>query len=209
MGLICHMPTFTSLADLSATIREASVHDTLRSMEMAKELGAQKITLHPPYLQGLGKFVPDLVAGLSEKSLAVIHEQARELEIMVCVENMAPGSFAMGTPGQFREMLEAFPQFALTLDIGHTNLGPGSAARKAIDFIQEFPHKLGHIHVSDNFGKQDNHLPIGAGTIDYESVMKALVSSGYDESITLEIFSKDKEYLVTSRRKIQEMVGII
>ena len=59
--------------------------------------------------------------------------------------------------------------------------------------------------MSDNFGKEDQHLPIGAGIIDFSRVVKALKGIGYADTITLEVFSRDRDYLKMSRKKIQEM----
>jgi sugar phosphate isomerase/epimerase len=117
---------------------------------------------------------------------------------------MAPNSFSLGTPAQFHDLFESFPEFKLTLDVGHANLGPGGFNR-TITFIKQFEDKIGHIHMSDNFGKQDNHLPIGAGIIDYPNILKALSATSFNGAITLEVFSKDKEFLLLSRKKIHGM----
>ena len=34
--------------------------------------------------------------------------------------------------------------------------------------------KISHIHIHDNMGKKDEHLPLGKGTIDWKHVMKKL-----------------------------------
>ena len=77
---------------------------------------------------------------------------------------------------------------------------------KALDFIGTFSDRIGHVHVSDNFGKEDNHLPIGTGTIDFPKIIKALKDIGYDDTLTLEVFSRDRDYLRISREKLAAMV---
>jgi L-ribulose-5-phosphate 3-epimerase UlaE len=49
--------------------------------------------------------------------------------------------------------------------------------------------RLLHVHLSDNKGKSDDHLAIGAGTIDWKKELRLLKASGYDDTITLEIFT--------------------
>jgi sugar phosphate isomerase/epimerase len=62
--------------------------------------------------------------------------------------------------------------------------------------------------VSDNYGKEDQHLPIGAGIIDFSKVVKALKGIGYNDTITLEVFSRDRDYLKMSKKKMVEMWGM-
>jgi sugar phosphate isomerase/epimerase len=48
-------------------------------------------------------------------------------------------------------------------------------------------------------------LPIGTRIIDFEKIMKELNETRYDETITLEMFSKDRVYLRISKEKIKRM----
>jgi len=92
----------------------------------------------------------------------------------------------------------------LTLDTGHAHMADATD-RMALEFIEKFGHRIGHIHANDNFGLEDAHLPIGAGTIDFQAVVEGLKAKGYDDTMTLEVFSKDRDYLKISRQKIEAM----
>jgi sugar phosphate isomerase/epimerase len=72
-------------------------------------------------------------------------------------------------------------------------------------FIEAFADRIGHIHVSDNFGKEDNHLPIGSGSIEFAKILTALKKTGYDGTVTFEVFTPDREYLRLSRRKFDHL----
>ena len=61
MGLVCHLPTFLSTADLTERIRTASVAEMHRSLDTAAALGAQKIVLHPSMAVGMGGYVLETV----------------------------------------------------------------------------------------------------------------------------------------------------
>ena len=89
-------------------------------------------------------------------------------------------------------VLEAMMPY-LTNEFGN----PGS--RRILEFIQKFGHRIGHLHVSDNFGERDDHIPLGAGKIDFLKIVKALKKCGYDDTATFEIFSKDRQELKMSR----------
>jgi sugar phosphate isomerase/epimerase len=208
MGLVCHLPSFLFLADLTESIRRASVDEFTRSLEVAAELHPFKVVIHPGYITGLGSFVADQAKELSLESLRVIVERAEELGLCLCIENMFPRARSLTVPGEFREVFDRFPSLKFTLDIGHANIDSQGATRN-LDFIDAFPDRIAHIHASDNFGKEDNHLPLGAGTVDFRRVVKALKQIGYDQTVTLEVFSRDKEYLKRSREKFAALVASI
>lgn len=201
MKVICHLPTFVSTADLTHSLRRASLTEVLKSLDVAAEIGCVKTVLHPSIIGGLGILVMDRVKGYALESLAEIVERADQLGLLVCLENMFPRYHSMVRPEDFTEIFEMFPQLKLTLDIGHAHIEDKSGTR-ALDFIKKFPDRIRHVHVSDNSGKEDDHLPIGAGTIHFPEIIKALKKIGYDDTVTLEVFSKDRNYLGISRDKL-------
>ncbi|MFO7838559.1 MAG: sugar phosphate isomerase/epimerase family protein [Desulfosalsimonadaceae bacterium] len=203
MDLVCHLPTFVSTADLTDTIREASIQETLQSMRLAAELGALKAVLHPSFIRGLGAMLPDLSQKHAMDSMNRLLNEAERLNLRVCVENLFPRSFSLVRPEDFDPVLNRFSNARVTLDTGHAHIDGGT--ERILAFIRRFPDRIAHVHASDNRGRDDDHLPIGAGTIDFVGVVKALKEIGYDETITLEVFSKDREYLGISRKKLEEM----
>lgn len=206
MKLICHLPTFVSTADLTEGLREASLNEMLASLEVAAELRAMKAVLHPSVHRGLSMFVMDQAQEYALRSLEVIVNKADELGVCLCLENMFPQYNSLVNPEDFNDVFERFPQLRMTLDVGHAHIGEKGVA-KILTFIERFPDRIYHIHANDNLGNGDEHLPIGVGTIDFPSIIKALKAIGYDETITLEVFSKDRDYLRLSRDKLAHMVA--
>ena len=205
MKLVCHLPSFLFTADLTDRIREASVLEMLDCLETAKELNPLKVVLHPSYITGLGVFVESLAKLYAAESLERIVQKADELELSLCLENMFPRAGSIVNPDEFIPILEQFPSLKITLDIGHANIGSKNGKRN-LEFIEKLGDKIGHIHASDNFGKEDNHLPIGAGIINFKKIMKRLRKTGYDDTVTLEIFSNDRNYLRISREKFETIL---
>jgi sugar phosphate isomerase/epimerase len=208
MGLICHLPTFVSTADLTKSLRETSLNEVLESLEVAADLRPLKIVLHPSHIAGLSVFVMDQAREYALKSLDTIVEKADHLGLCLCIENMFPRSRSLVDPEDFVEIFERFPALKLTLDTGHAHI-KGRGGEKTLDFIERFHDRIGHIHANDNFGNEDSHLPIGAGTIDFQRIIKALKGIRYDETITLEVFSRDRDYLRISRDKVAAMVAAL
>jgi len=204
MGLICHLPTFVSTADLTDTLRQASLNEVIQSLQVAADLRPLKIVIHPSNIRGLSVFVMGQARRYALKSLEAIVERADRLGVCLCLENMFPQSNFLFNPEDFVVIFENFPTLKLTLDIGHAHIS-SKGKEKTLDFIRTFHERIGHIHASDNLGREDDHLPIGTGIIDFPKIIRALKGIGYDETITLEVFSRDRDYLRISRDKLAAM----
>ena len=122
LGIICHLPTFVSIADLTDSLREASLQEMLHSLEVASELGCRKVVLHPGHISGLGIYVKEDALARANESLASIIDRAQALGLCVCLENMFPRCRAYVQPADFVEILQQFPDLKLTLDTGHANI---------------------------------------------------------------------------------------
>ncbi len=206
MGIVAHLPSFLFTADLTESIRRASVEEMIGCIETAAGLGAEKAVLHPSYILGLGRLVPDLSREYALESLSVMTEAAESAGVKLCIENMFPRAESRVEPDDFEEVFDRFPSLGFTLDVGHANIG-GSGSRRCLAFIRRYPDRIEHVHMSDNFGKDDNHLPIGAGTVDFSKIVKALRNIGYDKTMTLEVFSRNRQYLKMSRDILADMIA--
>lgn len=204
MKLVCHLPSFVYTADLTRRIRKASLTEVLKSLEVVAELGALKAVLHPSYILGLGIFVMDQARGYALESLRAVTEKADQLGLLLCLENLFPKTHFLVEPEDFIEVFIEFPSLKLTLDTGHAHIGD-IEGKRAVTFIERFPDRIGHIHASDNLGKSDTHLPVGAGTVNFSEIVESLKDIGYDDTITLEVFSKDRDYLKRSKDKLAAM----
>jgi sugar phosphate isomerase/epimerase len=206
LGLVCHLPTFISTADLTDSIRRASIEEVMFSLEVAAVLQPLKVVLHPSYIRGLGLMVRDRAEKYALRSLEAIVEKAHSLGLCLCLENMFPEARWLVDPEEFREILAKLPTLNLTLDTGHANIQDLDGTR-FLRFVEMFPDRIGHIHASDNFGKEDSHLPIGAGSVGFPAIAKALRGIGYNDTVTLEVFSRDRDYVKISREKFMAMMA--
>lgn len=204
LGLVCHLPTFLSTADLAEAIRIASAQEMHDSLLIAAELGAKKVVLHPSMVFGMGGHVLDTVREYSFAFISAMVNQAKQLDITICLENMMPHNILGVDPPYFQQIFQEFPDLKLTLDTGHANLGDPAGIRLK-ELVHHFPDRLEHIHISDNYGMRDDHLAVGQGTVDFKNLVRELKKIGYNNTITLEVFSNDRRDLVESRKKLQKM----
>jgi len=204
LGLICHLPTFLTTADLTESLRRISVSEMRRSLAVAAELGAKKVVLHPSMAGGMGPFVLDTVKGYAFDFLSAMVDAAHGLDVTICLENMFPRNRLGVEPDDFEEIFKTFPSLKLTLDTGHANVDDRRGRRlKAL--VSRFGQRIGHLHFSDNQGKLDDHLAVGQGTINFAELVRRLKGVGYDDSVTLEVFDKNRQLLVESRKRIKAM----
>jgi sugar phosphate isomerase/epimerase len=206
MSLICHLPTFIHTADLTESIRSASRHELLNSLTVAAELGARKVVLHPSFIGGMGRNALELSKHYAIESLDAVALQADKIGVRVCLENLFARLTPFTTPEDFAIVFEKWPPMAMTLDIGHAFID-GHGMDRILAFIQQFGERIQHVHISDNFGQRDEHLAVGDGAIDFAMLIEALCQIPYDDTMTLEIFTPDRNDLVRSRNILQEMCG--
>ncbi len=202
LGLVCHLPTFLTTADLTESLRRASVAEMLLSLNVAVELGAKKVVLHPSMVSGMGAFVLPTVKGYAFEFLSEMVAAARQLDVTICLENMFPRNLLGVVPDDFEEFFRVFPSLKLTLDTGHANIAdPKGRCLKKL--VGRFGRQIGHLHFSDNQGKRDDHLAVGEGTVNFSELVRSLKAIGYDDTLTLEVFDQNRDKLVASRERLK------
>ncbi len=204
LGLVCHLPTFLTTADLTDSLRRASVTEMRRSLDVAADLGAKKVVLHPSVAGGMGAFVLDTVKGYAFDFLSEMTAAARCLGLTICLENMFPRNRLGVEPDDFEELFKAFPSLMLTLDTGHANIHD-QRGRRLKGLVDRFGERIGHLHFSDNQGRIDDHLAVGQGTVNFACLVQRLKAIGYDDTVTLEVFDQNRRMLVESRERIKAM----
>ncbi len=115
--------------------------------------------------------------------LADLAKAAKGSGVRVTVENLDE------TPQELRRVLDAVPDLAYCLDVGHAHLDKREDGGRT--YLGALGDRLGLVHLHDNHGghgkEGDEHLPFGRGTISLERDVQAL-KARYDGRATLEIF---------------------
>lgn len=193
LRVVGHTAYYLPLCSPFESIRRAAVEELKLCLQAFASLGASWMNIHPDSKAPLHerKFI-------IERNLQTIRELlpvAREFNVGIMMENL-PGSF--NTAKQVGELLDAIPELGLHLDIGHANL---LVERNTTDeLLTAFGRRLQHVHLHDNKGgSADLHLPLGAGILDIPHYVRSLQKAGYDGTITLEVFTPDRQYLTYSR----------
>jgi sugar phosphate isomerase/epimerase len=183
---------YLPLASPIEKLRQAAILELRRCVGFFRAVGAPWMNVHPSLAPARSR---QFAVGRMIESLQEILCSAREQEIGVMIEN-APGQF--NTALELAELLDPLPELGLHLDVGHTNLMTPVNTVKEV--LAAHAPRVRHVHCHDNKGGNlDLHLPLGVGNIDLRETVRALKASHYDGTITLEVFSPDKSYLLHSR----------
>ncbi|OPY38483.1 MAG: endonuclease IV [Methanoregula sp. PtaU1.Bin051] len=165
LGISVHAPYGDlNLATLNDPIYRESIRQVCICIERASDL-TDRVTFHPGYLSPVGKLVPQKIWELQKSALRQIGKVAAENGILACVENMiSVKEFLCRDAGELIGMTSGIEGIGMTFDFGHAN-----TVGKVDEFLP-LVSRADHIHIHDNHGGRDEHLALGDGTINWETV---------------------------------------
>jgi sugar phosphate isomerase/epimerase len=204
MFALGHMPWWAELGSPHTAVRSAWVAEGKRAINIAQQLGCRLITFHS-HSRGMIKVVPHAKKALLDAYVCSLRELVRYAKIhkiMVLFENAAEKGEITAFK-DFKYIVDHVPGLCVNVDIGHAALFGGT--KNICTYIRTFRDRLFHIHAHDNNGKYDEHLPIGRGKINYRKVVKELKQIGYDKSITLEVFARDRKQAKKSADRLEKL----
>jgi len=189
LSVVGHTAYYLPLCSPFESLRKAAVHELKLCLEAFAQLGARWMNLHPDRHAPLHdhKFIIDR----NLQSLRELLPTAQEHGIGLMIENER-GSF--NTARQVSELLDPIPELGLHLDIGHANLLV--ELNSTDELLAAYGRRLRHVHLHDNKGgNADLHLPLGSGTLETDHYIRSLQAVGYDDTITLEVFTPDRHHV--------------
>lgn len=196
LGVVGHTAYYFPIASPIKSLRETSVKEIIKCMKILKKIGAEKINIHPDFRHPHFFSTRD-VLGFNIESLGKIVAAGKTSGLDVMLENLNSDIAFLD------EIFSVIPELKFHFDLGHANLLPGECSAEKI--LLKFSGRLAHVHLSDNKGGYDDlHIPLGTGNIDWEKALTALKKTGYDGTITLEVFSPDRDYLLLTKQKVQK-----
>jgi sugar phosphate isomerase/epimerase len=170
---------------LDPLVREVTLSRYHQTLDAASILGAKLVVFHPGYDRWRYAGQSRLWIDQSLKFWPPLLKRAEHQQIRMTLENI------------FEE--EPFSLAALVseidsdwlghcFDIGHWHLFSQTPIN---EWLTALGPRLFHLHLHDNHGKYDAHLPIGDGDIDFPLLFSWLSSHQVKPSMTLEAHSPE------------------
>lgn len=133
-----------------------------------------------------------------ERVCEVIQQVIGEFEesgVILAVENHYPFAYnrrweLFSTPDEFTYLAGEVDSKALSfgIDYGHSRMNDCTGA-----LLDAMAPRLVNVHISDNMGTDDDHLPFGEGVIEWNSVLRKTRQVGFEGPFTIEFPVEEKE----------------
>ena len=197
-GLIItiHLPySDLNLASVNQPIWEETVRQMKSCLDLASDF-ARLAVLHPGHFSPLGMHMPDAAWSQSILGIQQICDHAQNLDMRIAVENMVNMPAILGRrPEEVMGIIETVDRenVGFIFDVGHANTNGN------VESFLRLKDKIIHIHVHDNHGERDEHLPVGNGTVPWKKV--ALALKDYSGRIVTESRSLEEGQRSVSRLK--------
>lgn len=204
MFATAHSPLTTALASDFKEVRTGWMKVIENYMRVLKVLKVEKMNFHTFHvihsIKNEDNIEIQFLLNL-DKNLNELIELGNNYGMRILVENTM-GLWGYGEVKYFKHLLDKVPNLGMNLDIAHAFVTGGMQSIEK--YIKSLGTRIEHVHMHDNHGKNDEHLPIGRGSIDWKRVVGLLKRINYDKTITFEVFTSKKD-AVKSREKIRKL----
>ena len=159
-----------SICEIERVRRIEAMDELKRAIDVAEEMSYPRMVLH----MGGPRETADLRkrdAAFSSLEHLVLH--AKHAGVTICVENTTS---EMGDPTYLRNFVDEtrLTGVRFNFDIGHAHLADGPEEERIEKSFAPLRDLVASVHLHDNHGEKDEHLPPYDGSIDWPSAIKTL-----------------------------------
>jgi sugar phosphate isomerase/epimerase len=161
-------------------IREVTRLRFRQVLDLVPYFQPRMIVFHPGYDRWRFDYDVDFWLKNSLKIWEPLVKRAENLSVKMALENIFEEN-----PSILARLLEAIPSPSLgyCLDAGHGHL---FSEVPIVEWIEVLGSRLLEIHLHDNHGKADEHLPLGWGSIDFPAIFSTLKEKNIRPIYTIE-----------------------
>lgn len=164
--------------------------DIIKNIEVLKNLGAKKITIHP-------------FQNLTVEENAVIFNKichfTEENGLILLIENVSGAPYNKAEA--IAQLAALVPGAKITLDIGHANRN-----LELNNFLESMKNKIGHIHLHDNIGTMDHVFFTDKTRLC--KMIDVIKSIGYDDTVLMETFSVIQNNVNVSQESLDDIKNL-
>jgi len=183
-----------NLGSLDMVVRDYTRHCYFKTLAICHLLGAKGLVLH----LGINPLLPEnALSSWLEESIRAwkpVVALAEQLGITIRLENMF-----ISSPRFLTNLRKGMNSNAVKIcfDIGHFNV----YSKMPLQYwLNEIDSEMDEVHLNDNMGKEDEHLALGKGIIDFKTFMEELAARRINPQFTIEMkserFDDSLDYLI-------------
>jgi sugar phosphate isomerase/epimerase len=176
-----------SICEVERVRRIEAMDELKRAIDVAEEVPFSRMIFH---MGGPRETTDPRKRDAAFSSLEHLILHARHLGVTICVENTTS---EMGAPSYLRSFVDETRLAGLrfNFDIGHAHLADGAEENRIAESFEPLRELVTGVHVHDNHGEKDEHLPPYEGTIDWAAAVK-LLKTAPEENLPLTLELKEK-----------------
>jgi sugar phosphate isomerase/epimerase len=162
-----------SICEVERVRRIEAMDELKRAIDVAEEMPYPRMVLH---MGGPRETADPRKRDAAFSSLEHLVLHAKHAGVTICVENTTS---EMGDPTYLRNFVDETRLTGLrfNFDIGHAHLADGAEDERIEKSFAPLRDLVASVHVHDNHGEKDEHLPPYDGTTDWPSAIKILKSA--------------------------------
>jgi sugar phosphate isomerase/epimerase len=187
-----------NIASPSKPMLKAMLKRLEKSIICAHDLNAYMWIFHPGLQTGISMFYPRMDWLQNKETTQSLLKIANDYGVKIAIENVPePYPFLMKSVEDFKRFyVEIGEDMNMVLDIGHANINGQIEL-----FLKTFADRIVHVHAHDNDGRNDQHLGIGYGNIDWKNTADLFKRISYDRVVVIE----SVEHVQESLRKLEQL----
>ena len=176
-----------SVCEVERVRRIEAMDEFKRAIDVAEELPFLRMVMH----MGGSREAADprkRDAAFSTLEHLVLH--AKHVGVTLCVENTTS---ELGQPEYLRAFVDETRLTGLrfNFDIGHAHLRDGEEAERIAKAFEPMRELVASVHLHDNHGEKDEHLPPYDGSIDWQNAISVL-NSAPEKNLAIVLELKEK-----------------
>lgn len=165
--------------------RERSAEEIMKAAEAAEILRVKNFVIHPGPEKNQAPPAEEFLKRMNNSAEFVqeLATRCQKCGMRLLLENMIPSLLF----GHIRDLVWIIASVSslnvgICLDTGHASIGSplGNIPKKISGYLDM-------LHVNDNRGEEDEHLPPGEGNVDWGQLVRDLEATGFSGGMVLEL----------------------
>lgn len=160
--------------------RRLTVRRLGQAVGLAPRFGAKGVVMHGGYSEWLYDFRPDHWLEPARITFSELADAAEKANVEIYLENVFDE-----VPDHLLRLRESVgsPRIGFCFDPGHATLFSRLPVQR---WVEALAPALRELHLHDNRGRRDDHLPVGEGTVNVRGVILAATDAGVRPILTVE-----------------------